>query len=386
MLQIAKQPILDQEGRVFAYELLNRGDGEKLTQEVLYLLVNDIDFKERLGEKQVYINIDEETLEEETISLLSPKNVVLEILETVKIENVVDRLWELKEAGYRLALDDFVCDEENFRRYEPFLPLFDIIKFDVQEPYDPKMLRQRVESLKDFGFTLLAEKVESAEEFATLKRMGFDFFQGYFFAKPIVSEQKSADKGKLQLLEIVSMIESGADLDKIVETFKKDTQLTIELLKYINSPFFGLQQEVSSIRFAINLIGPKRLKQWLYLMLYAAGDKDPQNNPLYQLVQTRAKFMSSIAKALGRDEEKAFLTGVLSAADVLFRMPMKQIVQRMKIDKEVAEALVSRKNFYGKLLGLTVAYELGNKEALQAYMQELGIPAQILHDASLKAI
>ncbi len=386
MLQIAKQPILDKEGRVFAYELLNRGGGENPTQEILYLLVNDMEFKERLGEKQIFVNVDRDTLDGESLSLLAPRNLVLEILENVDVEQVSNKLWRLKEEGYRLALDDYVCTQENFRRYELYLPLFDIIKFDVKESYDRARLKSQIERLKEFGFLLLAEKVESADEFVEFKKMGFDFFQGYFFARPVVAKEKEPDKAKLQVLEIISLLESDSDMDKIVEAFKKDTKLTIDLLKYINSPFFGLQQEVSSVRFAINLIGPKRLKNWLYLMLYAAGDKDPESNPLYQLVQSRAKFMAEVARSAGKDEEKAFLVGVLSAADVLFKMPMPQIVQKMRIDKEVVEALVHKKNFYGKLLGLVIANEIGNEAAIKAYTQELGLLPQVVAQASMKAL
>ena len=386
MLRVAKQPILDKEGRIFAYELLNRGKSDNPTQEILYLLVNDMEFKERLGQKQVFINLDDGSLRQGEVSLLSPHNVVLEVLENVELKEALPYVWGLKESGYRLALDDFICDEAYFQRYEPFLPLFDIIKFDIKAGYDPNRLQKRAEALKEMGFALLAEKVESAEEFVELKRMGFDFFQGYFFARPVVEKEKEPDRAKLQVLEIISLLESDSDVAKIVEAFKKDTKLTIDLLKYINSPYFGLQQEVSSLRFAINLIGPKRLKQWLYLMLYAAGDGDPASNPLYQLVQSRAKFMAEIAKSAGKDEEKAFLSGILSAADVLFKMPMAQIVQRMRIDKEVAEALVYKSNFYGRLLGLSIAHELGNDEAVRAYIQELGLLPQVVAQASIRAL
>jgi len=377
VLTVAKQPILDQQGRTFAYELFNRSGGKHPSQEILQWLINDIDIQERFGNKKLFLNIDEETLLNDTVFLISPDHFVIEILETVDLTNdtILQKLWKLKEAGYKLALDDFVCEDQTFKKYEPYLPLFDIIKFDLkgESKNDIERLKKEISTFKKFGFSLLAEKVETEDEFTQFKQMGFDYFQGYFFAKPVETKEPNIDSTRLQLLEVLALLEREAEIDEIEEALKRDPQLTIALLKYINSPYFGFQQEVSSVRFAITLIGPRRLKHWIGLMLYAAGDGDPSSNPLYQLVKTRAELLSAIAIEIGVDKEKAFLTGLLSAADVLFKTSMKELVNKLKIDAEVKEALVNRSNVYGKMLGLVIAYELDNKEAIEAYLKELGL-------------
>ncbi|MRJ02279.1 MAG: HDOD domain-containing protein [Epsilonproteobacteria bacterium] len=378
MATIVKHPILDREGNIWAYELRDRdGDG---TKALLYLLAYDLEFKERLEEDRIYLPVDRETLLDESVTILDPKYIWIAIKSEVdpRDPEILQQIWNLKEKGYKLALEGVGPWVDS-----SLLPLFDLLEIDREQELDEKWIGE----LKSSGFLLLARGVEEAETFIELKKAGFDYFQGYFFARPIETKTREIDGAKLRIMEIYGMLEGGGDLDKIVEAFKQDPQLTIALLRYINSPYFGLQKEVSSVRFAINFIGPQRLKRWLTLMLYASEGGDHRTNPLYQLAKSRANLMAHIAKLAGLDEEKAYLTGVLSLVEILLGVPMQHFIKSIRIDQEVASALLDRtSNGYGKLLTLIIAHELGNRVALERYLEELGIDGNTFAKAVLEAL
>jgi EAL and modified HD-GYP domain-containing signal transduction protein len=220
------------------------------------------------------------------------------------------------------------------------------------------------------------------DSFSVLKSIGFDLFQGYYFAKPVEQKSYSARTNRLKILELISLIDEGKSPAELEESLKQDAELTIELLRFINSPYFMIKNEIDSVKKAILMIGITRFKQWLFLLLYASGSEDLARNPLFQLVLQRARIMSELARSLeGADREKAFLTGVLSAADVLMKMPMRELLERFKIDREVKEALLERKNRYGKLLTLVMANELGHQKVVEKLLEELGLRAEVFAEA-----
>ncbi|MRI83656.1 MAG: hypothetical protein C6I00_04475 [Nitratiruptor sp.] len=371
---LIKHPILDRNGSIWAYELRDRKS--RGTKELLYLLIQDTSFTEEV--ERIYLPLDRESLLDESVTILDPGRVWLGIQEEIDIEDreILERLWELREMGYHLGLEGVEASSE-------ILPIFDLLEIAYQRDWPSQ---EWIRELKESGFALLARHVEEAELFAKLKGLGFDYFQGYFFAKPIETKTKQIDSAKIKIMEIYGLVESGADLEEIVRAFKEDPTLTLALLRYINSPYFGLQKEISSVRYAITFIGPQRLKRWLSLMLYATPGKEPQANPLYQLAQSRAALMSKVAQKSGLDEEKAYLTGVLSLVEILLGVPISQFIGSIKIDPEVAQALLDREsNPYGKLLMLTIAHELGNQVAITHYLKELGIDESHLAKASLEA-
>ncbi len=384
---LAKQPILDRDGQLYGYELLSRSGSVNPTQEIIYQLLSKNDFHE---EVPLFINVDYETLMGESCFLLPKEVVVFEILEDVDLSQkaVLERIWKLKEEGFRIALDDFVCNKEQLSRYEEYWPLFDMVKFDaLDEGVDEALLYNVIEQLKQYGITLLAEKVEKLDIFLGYKKLGFDLFQGYYFAKPVEYSAKEVEANRMKILELISLIDEGKSPAELEESVKQDAQLTIELLQFINSPYFMIKNEIDSIRKAILMIGITRFKQWLFLLLYAAGGEDFTRNPLFQLVLQRARAMTALSQEVeSLDEGKAFLTGVLSAADVLMKMPMREILERFKIDAEVKEALLERKNRYGKLLLLVMANELGNQKAVESVLQELGIAQERFADVMLETM
>ena len=383
---LAKQPILDREGKLYGYEILHRSPSTNPTQEVFYQLLSKKDFHE---EVPIFVNVDKETLLGESCFLLPKEQVVYEILEDVDLEDkaVMEQIWKLKEAGFRIALDDFICNSEQIGRYENYWPLFDYVKFDVIDgDNDENVLQELVDTLKSQGISLLAEKVEDVDTFSTLKQMGFDLFQGYYFAKPVEQKSETAQTNRLKILELISLVDAGKSPSELEESIKQDAQLTIELLQFINSPYFMIKNEIDSIRKAILMIGIARFKQWLFLLLYASGSEELARNPLFQLVLQRAQIMAKLAGEMELDREKAFLTGVLSAADVLMKMPMRELVERFKIDHEVKDALLERKNRYGRLLTLVMANELGHQKAVEELLGELGVSADTFAAAMVETI
>ncbi|WP_281951251.1 EAL and HDOD domain-containing protein [Nitrosophilus kaiyonis] len=381
---LGRQPILDSDNKIFGYEILFRSNEENVctesdniraTSHILTILFNNIDFKSLTGNKLGFINVDNNLLESDILSLIPPQKFIIEVLETVvPSKKVIERIWYLKEKGYKFALDDYFCDPNNFKIYEDYFPLFDIIKFDIADVnHHEKEMFKKIDYFQKLDSLLLAEKVENEEDFEKYKSMGFDLFQGYFFSKPVVSKQKMLNPDRFTIISILNLIDNNAEISEIVELIKQEPKLTINLLKLMNSAYFSFRQEISSVKHAVALLGMKNLKRWLILMLYSGLEEDISSNPILMLAKNRADLMSLLAKKIKIDEEIAYLTGLLSLIDVIFEVPIDEIFKSMRISKEIKDAIMYRYNIYGKLLNFIIAQEAGDNSMLYKYLNEFNM-------------
>ena len=375
----AKQPILNREEKIEGYELLfrqkvdvNSLQADRYATSVLLSAFLSAGYKQVLGNNRGFVNVDELFIKSGSLDILPKDDFVIEVLEDVEILYVSERLEKYKKEGYILALDDFVANRENFDKYMEFFYLFNIVKFDIQDDgLDESMVEMCVHALKQFGITVLAEKVETKEQYEKYKNMGFDLFQGYFFLKPQESSQKTLQPNKRILLELWSL--GDDEFEKIVEKLRENPELSFMIIKLVNSSIFALKKEISSVREALVYLGLRNFKKWILLILYAQDEEDITSNPKINLAKNRANFLTVAAKILGLDEDKAYLTGVLSLLEELFGATKEEIQKQLPfVDKEVVEALTGSKNVYGRLLYIVQRIEHGDFTSWEDIAKAIG--------------
>lgn len=380
-LFLGRQPILDREQRLFAYELLFRSgsrnaaeftDGVRATATVIANAFTELGVADALGQCRGFINVDEEFLFSDLLELLPRQSVVLEILETVPpTPAVVDRCKALKAAGFTLALDDVIQLEPQFAE---LLALVEVVKVDIQ-PLSRVQLMQLVMKLKPLGKTLLAEKVDSRQQMEQCLKLGFSLFQGYYFAKPTIIAGKKLDHSQLSLMKLMGLLLGDADTGELEEALKPEPGLTVNLLRMTNSVGAGASETITSLRHAITVLGRRQLQRWLQLLLFASGNQNGTANPLLLLAATRGRLMELLAEELQPDNnalaDQAFMVGIMSLMPALIGLPIEEIVAPLGLADEVRDALCTGQGVLGTLLHLAESSETGDLDMLAGSLQSL---------------
>lgn len=379
---LGRQPILDRDQRVVAYELLFRTantasvtvtDDMHATASVIQHAFSEMGVQTVLGTHLGFINVSAEMLLSDMVELLPKSQVVLELLETVVItEAIVERCRVLKQQGYMLALDDFVFADS----YRALLPLMDIVKLDLMQ-HDRSELQGLVDQLKPWPVKLLAEKVDSAEQAAYCHALGFDLFQGYYFARPSVLTAKRADPSQLALIQLLGLVMQDAGTQQIEAVFKQHPSLTYSLIRLVNSVASGARRTISSVSQAIVVLGRKQLQRWLQLLLFALQGGAPYPSPLLLLAATRGKMMEQLAEKQQRNGDycdEAFMAGILSLIDSVIDKPLSEIVAQLNLSARLAGVLLRGEGDMGRLLRLVESVEhadLSRTRALLAQCEAL---------------
>lgn len=385
---IARQPILNINKKVVAYELLFR-NGEKncfpdidSDQATSNLLSNNhlaLGVENITHDLPAYINFHTKALIANFPSFLDPKKVVIEILEDVKpTDELFTTCKLLSEKGYTLALDDHDFDP----KWQRFLPYIKIIKIDVYD-YSFIEISKFVSSIDTTKVVLLAEKVETAEQFEQFKSLGFTLFQGYFFAKPEMLKQRKITTAKQNILELIGYAsDEKLNFEEMCNIFSSDPGLSYKLLRFINNPFYGRSQEITSLKHALIYLGDIELKKFIALLaLTDLNDSKPTE--IIRLSLVRAKFCEhvSLLRKHHANPPKAFLTGILSLIDGLLDNSIETIVEILPIHQEIKQALVSHDNHLSDFLDLAKAIEIGNWKKNDLLIKRLSLT----HDDCLKA-
>jgi c-di-GMP-related signal transduction protein len=377
----ARQPILDVEQNLFAYELLFRDgvtnafpdiDGNEATSKIIAGSQFDFSLTDLTGDKPAFINFTYETLSRKYPTLVPNTDIVVEILETERPgKKLLHEVKELHEAGYSIALDDYI--------HEPvwchFFPYITMIKVDFLTA-SSEQINEIITAVKDFShIDLLAEKIETHEEFERAKALGFTYFQGYFFARPQMMEAKSLTPAQFSLAELLyETSKPDLDLPKIISVFELDVNLAYKLLRYSNSAVFRRRTEISSIKQALVTLGKKELQKFLSVLFSAqlASDKPPE---LMAMSLTRARFAEGLAIESNKvaDSSVAFLTGMLSLIDVILGEKMVDAMKKLPLSADIKDALVSGKGALAHVLDVSRAYEVSNWEAVKAKLALLAI-------------
>ena len=396
-LFLGRQPILDREQRLFAYELLFRNgnrnaaditNGVQATATVIANAVSELGVEAALGSCRGFINVDEEFLFSDMLELLPRQSVVLEILETVPpTPAIIERCIALKAAGFTLALDDVVQLEP---RFAELLSLVEVVKVDIQ-PLSRVQLMQLVMKLKPMGKQLLAEKVDSREQMEQCLKLGFTLFQGSYFAKPTIISGKKLDHSQLSLMKLMGLLLSDAATAEIEAALKPEPGLTINLLRMTNSVGAGCTEKITSLGHAITVLGRRQLQRWLQLLVFASGSQAGSSNPLLMLAATRGRLMELLAADLrpgdGAFADQAFMAGIMSLMPALVGLPIADIVAPLGLATAVRDAVCDGSGMLGDMLHLAESSESGDIDQLTGNLTRLpGLTPKRLNRAQTSAL
>lgn len=390
---VARQPILDGQQNTYAYELLFRSglesrcnftDGDSATLDVIANTFLEIGVDDLTAGKPCFINFTRKLLLQNVPQLLPPELMVVEILEDIEPDK--DVLWACRglcDAGYTLALDDFVLADQG----SPFLDVTKIVKVDFMGT-TPDQRRTIAADLNERGILALAEKVETAEEFEQAEHDGYAYFQGYFFSKPVVHEGKALEGNNLTYLRLLQEV-SRPELSyqELETTIKQDVSLTYRLLRFINSAWFGLRHEIDSIHHALVWLGPPEIRKWFSLVCLRNMATDKPGELMIEGI-TRAKMAESLAEHLDLDQQKSelFLMGMFSILDALLDKPMPEILPDLPINPEIKSALLGQSCRFRQVLDAVIAFERGDWGTFSAHAATLGLPEDAVQAALTESV
>lgn len=390
-LYAARQPILDRDKNLFAYELLFRDslenvfpevDANEATSKLIESQLN-IGIDDFTGNKPAFINFTLDTLMKKYPTMIHPDHIVVEILETVQPgKKLLNECRQLKEAGYIIALDDYI-HEKVWRHFYPYI---DIIKVDFMETTFEQMAEIK-QSIADFpNIKLLAEKVETIEEFEKALELGFSYFQGYFFSKPEVVKSRSLAPAQLTLAELLfETSKPDFDLEKVSKVFERDVSLAYKLLRYANSAIFKRRADIATIKQALVVLGIVELKKFLSI-LFAAQVGADKPAELMRLSMTRARFCELMAQQHKTDMSTAFLTGLMSLIDAILDEPIESVMEKLPLSEEIKTALIERKGYLAGYVEVTRCFEQANWSRSDSLMSKMGLDKDSLPELYTDAI
>jgi len=366
MRYVARQPIFDREQRVFGYELLFRdgvencfhGDKDEASRATLdNSLLMGLDVL--CDGRRAFVNCTRETLIKGLVTLLPSTATVVEILETVPADReVLDACHALKEQGYLIALDDFVAGDPR----EALADVADIIKVEMQLTTE----EQRRQLIKRFGpwrCRMLAEKIETQQEFVRAREQGFVYFQGFFFRRPemmSVHDMPASRLNYLRLLQEVSRPE--LNVPELENLIKAEASVCYRLLRYLNSAAFRFLKEIHSVRHALSLLGEHDVRRWVRLVA-AVGAGQDKTSDLVLSALVRGRFGELLSPKVQHGESDLFLMGLLSLIDAMLEMPMEAVLERVPLDQATKAVLLGQPSLLRPVFQLTLAHESGEWDA-----------------------
>lgn len=392
---VARQPIFDAQGNVYAYELLYRrnstttiadGDtGDVMASEVFVHTFLSIGIDRVTGGVPAFLNFTRAMLLRRVYQLFNPKDVVIELLETVSPDaEVVAACQAMVDAGYMLALDDFVFEPA----YEPLLKIASIVKLDVLNKAAAE-LATVIQQLKPYRARLLAEKVETADVREECHSQGCTLFQGYYFSKPEILSQRDLSAAQLTILRLMNLLRDTDSPDgKIEAAFRTDLSLTYKLLRAVNSAAMG-GRGIESIRHAVQLVGRAEMHKWLSLLLVTSVSRGGgMNDEVVHTAIRRARMCELIALDRGdkHGAEALFMVGLFSLLDAILRTPLAELLERIELAPEIRRALLLRTGPFAPTLSLVEAYERGAWDAASGEAALLGIAPQKVTDLYLSSL
>jgi EAL and modified HD-GYP domain-containing signal transduction protein len=363
-IYIGRQPIYDRKLDVYAYELLFRAapennasftDGDQATTDVIVNTFLEIGLDNIVGNRRAFINLTRSFfVGEHSISL--PKNrVVLELLEDIDADDeVIAGVQRLSKQGYSIALDDFIYHES----LKPLVSLADLAKIDVMA-LNRDEVRAHVNTLRQHPLRLVAEKVETQEDFDFCRELGFDYFQGYFFAQPKVIRGQRLPNNRLAILKLLTRLQDPEITpEQLEELISQDVAFSYRILRYVNSASLALPRKIESIHQAVVILGLQAIKSWTTLLAMSQVDNKPAE--LVVTAMVRGKMAECIARAMNAPQPASFFTvGLFSALDALMDNTMEEILTQLPLADHISAALLHRNGIHGEVLDCVLAYERG---------------------------
>ncbi|WP_040727484.1 EAL and HDOD domain-containing protein [Thiomicrorhabdus sp. Kp2] len=366
-IYVGRQPIFNRNLEVIAYELLFRSGsqnnhamilgGDTASAQVMMNVFGEMGLEEVLGQHKGFINFTEGLLLREYQPFFPKKKVVIEVLEDISVSpQLISSLTKLKELGFKIALDDYIFNPE----LQPLERFADIIKVEITQ-VGPKKLAEHTARLKAQGILLLAEKVETREQYEFCVKLGFDYFQGYFFAKPKIIQGKRLPNNKLTILELLSKVyDPDVDMHCLSDIISKDVSLSQKLLKFVaETNHTGIQ--IASIHDAVLRFGLNRLKSWASMLVLSGVDDKPVE--LFTTALTRAKFCELVGGKIGKASIDSYFTvGLFSCLDAVMDAELSSLIKKLGLEPMVEAALLEEQGDLGHVLTMVKGLEQGKTD------------------------
>lgn len=395
VMAIARQPILDAKRSIFGYELYDRSQDSQLhtaasDAALLFNLLSNADSEVLNGRVMIFINCTHQTLTGGHLTLIEPEHVVLEVppmldhqADAEDIDTYRQTLAAVQKRGFRLAFNETVLAPA----YANWLSFASFIKLDLTR-LDPQQLAAAVKRAKEVtSAQLVAEKVETSEQFELAKSIGFSLFQGFWFAKPVLIHGQAIRPAQAAIIQLINLVRKQASTAEIEDVFKRDATLSYNLLRFINSAGFGLSCEVTSFRHAVMLLGLKKLFRWAALLMttsQAAGGSPAVGH----IAIVRGRLMELLAAELLPQEEcdNAFVVGIFSLLDTMVGLPLKQVLDAISLPPTVTDALLHGTGQLAPFLKLTLACENVDDAAFAEHTNALQLTDHQVNWAHLQAL
>ncbi len=365
---LRRQPVLDLQQELVGYELLLQpaghaeGTGNNPANAAILVCgaYAELGIRSALGRHKAFLRIDRDFLHDDAIEALPAEGVVLQLLvDRIPDERMLERCRALRERRYSLALADYAgLDEQS----SPLLTMVDFIKIDTRGK-DSRQLLELAGPLARLPLKLLAQGVETQEDFARCRDAGFQLFQGYHFARPEIVSGRRLTASQTTIIQLINLAARDADTVKIEEGIKRDPALAVNLLSIVNSVAYNFSRRISSLRQAITVLGRRQLQRWLQLLLMTPAGKvpDASRTPLLQVAALRGRMLELLVGHLRpRDATlagQAFITGIMSMMPTALGMPMHEIFEQIALEQEIVAALQSYQGTLGKMLMLIECYD-----------------------------
>lgn len=391
---IGRQPVLDEHTATFAYDLLFRGGTEdfftqtNINQAEVHPLDSETvhDGIEILSSnKKVFISFTEKLLLEGYWSVLPKEQVIIEICESVEMTpEIVDVCKTLKSSGYMLALGDFHYSAT----WEPVIEIADILKIDIKsssknevEAYATKYASENVK--------LLAERVETLQDYYHLRKLGYNYFQGYYFSKPEIIRSERMPTSRITKLRLIHEVNKpDFDFREAEDILKHDPGLTYKLLSFVNSAAMGLRSEVHGIRQALTMIGQRNLRKWISILAVSTfTDKKP--GELMHTVVRRGQFCELLSPQFGlpaKSSQSLFLIGMFSLLDAVIDLPITKVFDAVPLSDEIRDTILGKNTEFKDVLDLAITFEIGDWKKISAIIEKNNLDSREVIRSHIKAI
>lgn len=392
---IARQPIFDINKNVYGYEILYREgqnncfpsvDGEIATSSVITRCFIDFGISDLTNNKKAFINFTGELLKNNIATIFPKEYLVIEILESVKIDSsIIEACRELKRQGYTIAIDDFKFQTG----YEELIKIVDIIKVDFMLS-SKKERKEIVSKYKREGLAFLAEKVETYEDYKSAIKMGYTYFQGYYFSKPEITSKKKIIPGRESYIKLINALnDENPDFKKLALIIERDLAFSYEILRLVNNAYYYRGSRIKSISHALVTLGIDELKKWVYLTIIRDFKQDKPEE-IINICIIRGRFMRNIALIAQRNDcaSEMMTIGMFSMIDLLMDKSMEEALEEINFSDTIKTVLTNKitEGFISDSYKIALKYERGEWDGIGALAGNIGIPIEKLNNAYIDAI
>ncbi|MFN3977872.1 EAL and HDOD domain-containing protein [Sulfurihydrogenibium azorense] len=385
---LCKVPVFDDKKNLYAYEIKYEREESNLNQMIkdLYYTISQLDIKKFLSGKNAFIKVHPDVIIfTDFLNLINKEVFILEVeSKYLKSKILLDKLKSLKEEGFTFSLE--VSEGEfNPDTYLPAVSIFEYLSVSLKNFNSDK--EKFISLIHELPFMLKAEDVDSNEDFNKALNLGFKLFEGEFFTKPEQLTTKEESFNKLEVLKLIRYVTEEDDLNDIAEAIKANPDISVALLKYVNSSFFYLANPITSINRAVIYLGKKNILSWLLLISMISVAKNDMDIEAVKMALFRGKFMELLSLKINPDQniaDTAFLVGVLSLAEKIFKVDIKTILNDLKLSQEFEKVLVERSGYFGELLNFVINVEKNNLKEVKKFKDNYSLSEKEIGDVTVE--